>query len=64
MAAEKGVTPDTIAYAWILRLPGKVQAVTGTTKSARIASAAAAGDIELTRREWYDLYLAAGKKLP
>ncbi|MBP3878794.1 MAG: aldo/keto reductase [Lachnospiraceae bacterium] len=64
MAAEKGVTPDTIAYAWILRLPGKVQAITGTTKPARIASAAAAGDIELTRREWYDLYLAAGKKLP
>ena len=64
MAAEKGVTPDTIAYAWILRLPGKVQVITGTTKPARIASAAAAGDIALTRREWYDLYLAAGKTLP
>ena len=64
IAAEKGVSPDTVAYAWILRLPGKLQVITGTTKPARIASAAAAGDVEITRREWYDLYLAAGKTLP
>lgn len=58
------VSETTIAAAWILRHPAKMQLVTGTTKESRIREICAACDIELTREEWYRLYLAAGHKLP
>lgn len=64
IAAAYGVTPDVIAYAWILRIPAKMQVVLGTTKSNRVASAAAAAEIRLTRKQWYDIYCAAGNRLP
>ena len=64
IAAAYGVEKDTIAYAWLLRYPAKMQVITGTTTPARIQSAAKAADITLTRKEWYDLYKAAGNRLP
>ena len=64
IAAEYGVGADTIAYAWILRIPGKMQVITGTSKPERLVNAAKAADIRLTRRQWYDLYKAAGNRLP
>ncbi|MBQ3385564.1 MAG: aldo/keto reductase [Erysipelotrichaceae bacterium] len=64
LADEYGVAKDTIAYSWLLRLPQKVQVITGTTTPARIINAAKAADIELTARQWYDLYIAAGNRLP
>lgn len=64
MAEEKSVTPTAIALAWILRYPAKMQAVIGTTKASRIKDSAKATDFTLTRKEWYELYLAAGNKLP
>lgn len=64
MAEEKNVTPTAIALAWILRYPTKMQAVIGTTKPARIKESAKATEIILTKKEWYELYLAAGNKLP
>lgn len=59
-----GVDLDTIAYAWILRLPLQMQVITGTTKPERLISAAKAMDITLTRTQWYDLYKSAGNQLP
>ncbi len=64
LAEKYGTTPNGIAIAWILRHPGKMQAILGTTNKARILSIAEAADIVLTRDEWYELYLAAGKQLP
>ena len=64
LAEEKGVTPTAIAFAWVLRYPGTMQAVTGTTKVSRIREAAAATDIRLDRKEWYEIYLSAGNDLP
>ena len=55
---------DSIAYAWLLRYPTKVQVITGSTNPEHIRSAAASADITLSRKEWYSLYLAAGNKLP
>ena len=37
-----------------------MQAVIGTTKATRVIDSAKAGDIELTRKQWYEIYLAAG----
>lgn len=64
IANERGVTNTAIALAWILRCPGKMQAVIGTTKPSRVIESAKACDFELTKREWYEIYLAAGNKLP
>lgn len=55
---------DVIAYAWILRLPMKMQVILGTTKPSRVQSAAKAMDITLTRKEWYEIYCSAGNRLP
>ncbi|SDS83392.1 aldo/keto reductase family oxidoreductase [Jiangella sp. DSM 45060] len=64
VAAEHGTTPGTIAVAWILRHPARMQPVVGTTKPARVAELARAAHIELDRETWYALYRAAGNRLP
>lgn len=64
LADKYGVEKDGIALSWILRLPQKVQVITGTANPEHIRSAARATDVELTRREWYDLYKSAGNRLP
>ena len=53
-----------VALAWILRYPGATQAVIGTTKSIRVREAAKATDVRLRKKEWYEIYLAAGNDLP
>ena len=65
MLAEKyGVAPSTIAAAWILRHPAFKQVITGTTSPNHMAELCQAGDIRLTRDEWYELYAATGRILP
>ena len=64
LAAQYGVSPTTIAAAWILRHPAKMQVIAGTARESRLAEIIQAGDIQLTRQEWYRLYLAAGHPLP
>ena len=64
LAEKYNVTPTTIASAWILRHPAKMQLISGSTSPQRIKEIAAASDITLTREEWYQLYLAAGHILP
>jgi predicted oxidoreductase len=63
--AEKYGVPNTaIAIAWILRHPARMQPIVGTTKASRVADICKASDVRLTREEWYQIYLAAGNKLP
>lgn len=64
IAQAHGVSSSAVAVAWILRHPARMQVVTGTTKVERIKDISRAADVELSRREWYDLYLAAGNNLP
>ena len=64
IASAHGVTPTTLAIAWILRHPAKMQPVTGTTNLERLSDCVAAAEVELTREEWYAIYLAAGNILP
>ncbi len=63
-AALKGVAKSAVAFAWILRHPAKIQPIAGTTDPEHLRQLARASDITLTREEWYDLYKAAGNKLP
>lgn len=64
LAAKYDVTNNAIAVAWILRHPAEMQVILGTTNLKRVAQSAAGADITLTRQEWYEIYLAAGNKLP
>ena len=64
LAFKYGVTPSTIAISWILRYPAKIQAVVGTTNPKHLIEASQATNFNLTRKEWYEIYLAAGNDLP
>ena len=64
LAQKYNVTEDAIAYAWLLRIPGKIQVITGTTKVERLRHAAESTEITLSHKEWYDLYTSAGNQLP
>ena len=64
IARKYGVTPTAIAVAWISRHPAKIQTIVGTTNAQRLREICASDAVTLTREEWYELYLAAGKRLP
>ena len=53
-----------IAIAWILRHPAKMQVIAGTMNPKHLEDYCEATKVELTHHEWYQLYLASGKKLP
>lgn len=59
-----GVTNSAIAIAWILKHPAGIQSILGTTNPERLRNICKASDIELTRKQWYEIYLANGKVLP
>ncbi|MDR2629298.1 MAG: aldo/keto reductase [Spirochaetaceae bacterium] len=64
IAKKYAVSNTTIAMAWLLRHPAKMQPVTGTMNPARLEDCVKAAEINLTREEWYEIYLAAGNVLP
>ena len=64
LAAKYDAPPIAIAVAWITRHPAGMQVVLGTTTPERVAGAAQGSDIPLTRAEWYELFRAAGYRVP
>ena len=64
LACKYGSTKTGIAAAWIFRHPARMQVIAGSMREDRIREIAQAADIEITREEWYRLYLAAGHILP
>lgn len=64
IASAKGVTNTAIAIAWILHHPARMQPIVGTTNPIRVKDICKASDVSLTRPEWYEIYRAAGNKLP
>lgn len=64
LAGKYHVTDNAIAVAWILRHPARIQTIVGTTNQQRLKDISLASQVQLTRDEWYALYMAAGKKLP
>lgn len=64
LANKYHVTKPTIAIAWLLRHPAKMQPIVGTTSPIHLKEISEACEIQLTRQEWYDLYLASDKPLP
>lgn len=64
LAGEYGVTATGIASAWILRHPAQMQLMAGTMNPGRLEEICRGAEIRLSRRQWYELYLAAGNCMP
>jgi predicted oxidoreductase len=64
IAKKYQVANTTIAFAWLLRHPAKFQPVTGTINAGRLKDCVKATEITLTREEWYEIFLAAGHRMP
>ena len=64
LADKYQVSDMAIATAWIIRHPAKMQVIAGTTNLDRLRQIVEGSNIELTREEWYKIYLAAGHILP
>lgn len=64
IAEKYSVSNTTIAIAWLLRHPAKMQPVIGTMNETRLKDCIKASDIHLSRQEWYDIFRAAGNILP
>ena len=64
LAEHYDVPAMAIATAWITRHPANMQVVLGTTAPSRVTDAALGSDIPLTRAEWYELFRAAGYRVP
>lgn len=64
IAGRYGVTPTTIAIAWLLRHPARMQPIIGTMNLTRLQDSVRASDVQLTRAEWYEIFRAAGNTLP
>ena len=64
LSDKYNVTKNAIAIAWILRHPSNITPVVGTTSINHLLQLVKAKEINLTREEWYSLYLSAGHILP
>lgn len=56
IAADHGVSGETVLIAWVLRHPARIQAIIGTMNPQRIKACCRAVDLELTREEWWRLF--------
>jgi len=64
IAEKYNVSNTTIAIAWLLRHPAKMQPVIGTMNETRLKDCIKASEIQLTREEWYEIFRGAGNILP
>jgi len=64
VAENHGVSKTAVAIAWILRHPAGMQAIAGTMNTDHFREVCDASKVDLSREEWYRLYLASGKFLP
>ena len=58
------ISKTGVAAAWILRHPANMQLIAGTMNPEHLKDICQAADLTLTRTEWYEIYRAAGHKLP
>jgi predicted oxidoreductase len=62
---ERGASRTSVALAWLLKHPSKIQPIVGSNNPERIRDAVKADELDLSREEWYRLLLAArGEPLP
>jgi predicted oxidoreductase len=59
VAQAYGVTPLAIILAWLMRHPGKIIPIYGSTRPEAILEAARADSVDLDRNSWYRILFAA-----
>ncbi len=65
LAQALEVSPATVIYAWILRLPSKPIVLTGSQRPGVLDEAVAATGLRLTTQQWFTLYEAClGHEVP
>jgi predicted oxidoreductase len=65
MAQSHQTSAEAIVLAWLMKHPAAIQPVLGTTNPARLRACFAATQVELSREDWYKLYVSArGQSLP
>lgn len=52
-------TIETVALAFLLRHPARIHPITGTGRLERIEAAARAGELSLSREEWFEIWCAS-----
>ncbi len=63
--AYDGATPTQLAIAWLLRHPARIIPIVGSNDPQHIRDAADAARIELSRIDWYKMWVAArGEEVP
>jgi predicted oxidoreductase len=64
-AARMGVSPATLAYAWLLRHPSRPVPVAGTRRIDALREAITALELHLDRETWYEIWQAgSGHEVP
>ena len=64
LAIKYNVSKNAIAISFILRHPANIIPILGTTSIEHLLEMIKAKNIELTRQEWYSLYVSSGHILP
>lgn len=65
IAARAGQPRTAVALAWLLAHPAGIVPILGTQRPDRLAECLRAFDVRLTRRDWYEIVVAAqGEPLP
>lgn len=64
LASKYGVSKTGIAAAWLFRHPVNMQVILGTMNEKHRQEGCEGLDVVLERKEWYDLYRAAGNIIP
>jgi predicted oxidoreductase len=56
---------DQVALAWLLRHPARIVPILGTGRIDRMRSTTEAEDLELSRDQWFRIWVAStGERLP
>ncbi|HEX7643740.1 MAG TPA: aldo/keto reductase [Burkholderiaceae bacterium] len=65
LAAEYGVSPTTIAYAWVLQHPSKPVVIAGSRRIEAAREAVVAASLTLAREHWFAVWTASnGHNVP
>lgn len=63
--ADHGVSRTVVALAWLMKHPSGIIPIVGSASPQNIREAAKADDVNLSREEWYHIYVAArGQTMP
>lgn len=64
LGEKYGVSATTMAAAWLLRHPANMQILAGSMNIERFNEICKACDIQITKEDWYQIFMAAGNILP